>query len=68
MDEGDGEEQPRTLGTSLAESTTDLRRGCTEEKKRVLAVRVVREAVVATRYMVAVVSVGFVWLVGIDWG
>lgn len=34
----------------------DLRRGCTEEKRRALRV-VVREAVAATRNMVAVVSV-----------
>lgn len=60
VDEGYMEEQPRALRTSLAESTTDLRRGCAVEKKRVLVVRAVREAVAATRYMVAVVIVVFV--------
>jgi hypothetical protein len=39
----------------------------TVEKKRVLVVRAVREAVAATRYMMAVVIVVlFVWLICVD--
>ena len=41
--------------------------GRTVEKKRVLVERAVREAVAATRYMMAVVIVVLsVWLIGVD--